>query len=48
MMMILMKMTLKLIHVKRMSWCNRCKQRTACKKKIDKELMPITSHPTIL
>ena len=32
--------------VRVITWCNRFKQRKACRKKIDKELLSIAWHPT--
>ena len=33
-------------HVRLMTWCNRFKQRKACKKEIREELMLVAWHPT--
>ena len=34
-----------IIHVRRMAWCNKFKQRIAFKKELSKELMPVAWHP---
>ena len=34
-----------IIHVGRMAWCNKFKQRIAFKKELSKELMPVAWHP---
>ena len=34
-----------IIHVRFMAWCDEYKQRKACKKEINKELVPVARHP---
>ena len=35
-----------IIHVRRMAWCNRYKQRKTCKKEISIKFIPVAWHPT--